>query len=114
MVSLSVVAVALFAALTLQLGSPTKANAAEFQFCYGVNVAGWSYCETNTSHWMDQAYAWGEEGGICVAVRPNPQVCGGANQGVYTALEAYEPTYAFISNSVDHTNRVHGFYLTPE
>lgn len=110
---LAIAVVTIASVALLSLGGASNAKAASFQFCYGVNVAPWGNCETNSAQWMNQAYAWGENGGVCVAVRPNPAACAGPNQGVYSPMATYAPQYATIGNSVNQVNTVHGFYFTP-
>jgi hypothetical protein len=110
---LAFAAVVLVGSLLLLLGGASKARAESFQFCYGVNVAPGGNCETNTAQLMNQAYAYGENGGVCVAVRPNPAACAGPNQGVYSPIAVLAPQYATIGNSVNQVNTVHGFYFTP-
>lgn len=77
------VIVACTAALALMLAMTGGAQAAQQNFCYGVNLAPGQGCQSGAWR-MNAAYANSMNGPICLYLPSAYAACsGGANQGIY-------------------------------
>jgi hypothetical protein len=89
------------------------AQASTSSYCGGTLTAG-QYC-VGAQRWLYQAYGWGDQGGVCVAVwEYTVQACtSAANTGVYSANVGQNVwTYPFIRDNFNGANNVHGVALT--
>jgi len=89
------------------------AQASTSTYCGGTLTAG-QYC-VGAQRWLYQAYGWGDQGGVCVAVwEYTVQACtSAANTGVYSANVGQNVwTYPFIRDNFNGANNVHGVALT--
>jgi hypothetical protein len=121
-------AVLLAACMTLLIGSTTQARADTPQgFCGQVHLGPSGSC-WGAKRWLDRAYGWGDEHGVCVGLAQyegGPPVSGFTvctpyqDTGVYTPYTTWEgqPTFfnwsPWIHNNSPYNNWVHGVAFIP-
>lgn len=101
-------------ALTLSLLSgPASAQASTSNYCTGW-LGGGGSC-TGASRYLYQAYGWGDQGSVCVAMAyyTGWSCSSGAGAGVYSGqMFQNVATSPLISNNYGGNNYVHGVALT--
>ncbi len=89
------------------------AQASTSNYCGGW-LSGGAPC-WGAARWLYQAYGWGDQGGVCVAINSNEvwHCSGGPGQGVYSPNAGSNVwSQPFIVNSWNVNNFVHGVALT--